>query len=115
MACSISDTLLENGSGVRLSLPEIIVAGAEGVGKSSVLERLIGVPLFPRGPKLVTRMPIRLRLGRLADADALRSFCAAEGALREDTEGYYVRVKACYKRGPEQVSTSSLASQSCTT
>jgi flavin-dependent dehydrogenase len=49
--------------------PQLIVCGAEGVGKSSLLERLVGVPLFPRRPpdtnaRTCTQVPIRVQLRR---------------------------------------------------
>ena len=74
-----------------LSFPEIAVVGQESTGKSSVLERVLGLPLFPRGADITTRMPIRLRLSHLSAAE-LRTFCAAE-KLAESDDGFYIRVK----------------------
>ena len=68
----------------------------ESTGKSSVLERVLGIPLFPRGADIVTRMPVRLRLAHLDDA-GLAAFCAAE-SLRADAAGIYVRVSALKAR-----------------
>lgn len=45
-----------------LQFPEIVVVGGESVGKSSLLEKLAGVPIFPRGDGITTRVPFRLRL-----------------------------------------------------
>ena len=42
-------------SEVGLSFPEIAVVGQESTGKSSVLERITMLPLFPRGEDIVTR------------------------------------------------------------
>ena len=91
--CSISETLRESNLLQRmdLSFPEIAVVGQESTGKSSVLERVLGLPLFPRGADITTRMPIRLRLSHLS-ATELRTFCAAE-KLRESDDGFYIRVK----------------------
>ena len=47
---------------LKLQFPEIVVVGAEDVGKSSLLEKLAGVAIFPRGEGIVTRSPFRLRL-----------------------------------------------------
>ena len=76
---------------MKLTFPEIVVVGEESTGKSSVLERIVGLPLLPRGSDLVTRMPIRLRLGHLS-SDGLRKFSDAEG-VRPDAAGYYVRIR----------------------
>ena len=38
-----------------ISFPEIAVVGQESTGKSSVLERITILPLFPRGVDIVTR------------------------------------------------------------
>ncbi|KAK1935463.1 Dynamin-related protein 3A [Phytophthora citrophthora] len=47
---------------VELSLPQIIVIGEEGSGKSSVLESVAMLPLFPRDSDICTRMPIVLKM-----------------------------------------------------
>ena len=44
--------------------PHIVVVGQESSGKSSVLERLVMTPLFPRDEKICTRLPIHVRLRR---------------------------------------------------
>jgi len=44
------------------SLPRIIVIGDENAGKSSTLERIVGVSLLPRDKKLCSRQPIVLML-----------------------------------------------------
>mmetsp|Transcript_12090 Transcript_12090/g.14395 ORF Transcript_12090/g.14395 Transcript_12090/m.14395 type:complete len:818 (-) Transcript_12090:74-2527(-) len=50
--------------------PEIVVIGPEKSGKSSVLERLAMVPIFPRDTELCTRMAIRVRLRRCSPKEA---------------------------------------------
>jgi GTP-binding protein EngB required for normal cell division len=40
---------------IGLEFPEIAVVGQESTGKSSVLERITMLPLFPRGTDIVTR------------------------------------------------------------
>ena len=52
------------------SPPCVIMLGAENTGKSSVLERLAMMSLFPRSDGICTRIPIRARLRRTAEADA---------------------------------------------
>jgi GTP-binding protein EngB required for normal cell division len=44
--------------------PQLVVVGNENAGKSSVLERLCMIPIFPRDEQLCTRMPIHVRLRR---------------------------------------------------
>eukprot|EP00965_Chrysotila_dentata_P166100 5484254-Pleurochrysis_carterae.AAC.1 len=46
----------------KLQLPRIVVIGSESSGKSSTLERIAGLALFPRNSTICTRMPIILRL-----------------------------------------------------
>lgn len=47
---------------LKLDLPQIVVIGQESSGKSSVLESLAMMPLFPRDKNICTRMPIRLKM-----------------------------------------------------
>ncbi len=42
--------------------PQVVVIGEENSGKSSVLERIAMMPIFPRNQRLCTRMPIHVRL-----------------------------------------------------
>jgi len=44
--------------------PQIVVVGQESSGKSSVLERLMMMPLLPRADNICTRLPIHVRLRR---------------------------------------------------
>ncbi|KAJ6641737.1 Dynamin [Pseudolycoriella hygida] len=52
--CSSTDT--------RLDVPQVVAIGAQGVGKSSVLESFVGRKLIPRGEGIVTRRPLILHL-----------------------------------------------------
>ncbi|TMW65229.1 hypothetical protein Poli38472_009396 [Pythium oligandrum] len=52
-------TLLQD---LALDLPQIVVVGQESSGKSSVLESLAMMPLFPRDESICTRMPIHLKM-----------------------------------------------------
>lgn len=56
-------------SDLALQLPQIVVVGQESSGKSSVLESLAMLPLFPRDEHICTRMPIHLKLRHAADGD----------------------------------------------
>jgi hypothetical protein len=83
---------------IKLSFPEIAVVGQQSVGKSSVLERLTLMPLFPRGGGTVTLMPIKLRLLH-KDAGELAAFCkeiCTQSALAsydpaQDAQCFYIR------------------------
>lgn len=44
--------------------PMFVVLGAESCGKSSILERVTMLPIFPRSAGLCTRMPIKIQLRR---------------------------------------------------
>ena len=48
----------------NLTPPKIVVIGDESSGKSTVLEQLIRMPLFPRKQEFCTRLPIHVRLRR---------------------------------------------------
>jgi hypothetical protein len=50
--------------------PSIIVVGPEKTGKSSLLERLAGLPLFPKAFERCTTMPIKCMLRRCAPGQA---------------------------------------------
>jgi dynamin 1-like protein len=43
------------------SIPQIIVVGPQSVGKSSLLELLIGKKFLPKGEGMITRTPILIR------------------------------------------------------
>jgi hypothetical protein len=47
--------------GVAISVPGVVVAGAQSSGKSSVIESLCGINL-PRGETITTRVPLVLRM-----------------------------------------------------
>lgn len=45
-----------------IDLPQIAVVGSQSVGKSSVLENIVGRDFLPRGNEIVTRRPLTLQL-----------------------------------------------------
>jgi len=53
-----------------LSPPHIVVIGSESTGKSTLLERLAMMPLFPRARRTCTRVPIHLHLRRCAPGES---------------------------------------------
>ncbi|CBZ50780.1 strain CBS138 chromosome D complete sequence,related [Neospora caninum Liverpool] len=66
----LQDVLVSLGAssaGPVLDLPQIAVVGAQSVGKSSVLEALVGRSFLPRGTGIVTRRPLILQLQNAKD------------------------------------------------
>eukprot|EP00304_Pavlova_gyrans_P013282 CAMPEP_0206061296 /NCGR_PEP_ID=MMETSP1466-20131121/53759_1 /ASSEMBLY_ACC=CAM_ASM_001126 /TAXON_ID=44452 /ORGANISM="Pavlova gyrans, Strain CCMP608" /LENGTH=660 /DNA_ID=CAMNT_0053436645 /DNA_START=52 /DNA_END=2034 /DNA_ORIENTATION=+ len=56
--------------GHAFSVPRILVIGPESAGKSSVLERICGLPLFPKDSRRCTILPIHVQLRRCAAGKA---------------------------------------------
>ncbi|KAF4316058.1 hypothetical protein BBO99_00008923 [Phytophthora kernoviae] len=56
---------------VELALPQIVVVGQESSGKSSVLESLAMMPLFPRKEDICTRLPIHLKMRHVPKRDVV--------------------------------------------
>lgn len=46
----------------ELSLPKLVVVGTQSSGKSTVLNKIIGMDILPTGKNMVTRTPLELRL-----------------------------------------------------
>ena len=46
-------------------MPQLVVVGAQSVGKSSVLESIVGHDFLPRGQGIVTRRPIILQINNI--------------------------------------------------
>jgi hypothetical protein len=53
----------------KLTIPKVIVIGAESGGKSSLLENIIKCPIFPRNSNICTRQPIHLVLRNVTNPD----------------------------------------------
>jgi len=69
--------------------PQIVVIGQESSGKSSVLERLAMLPLFPRDANICTRLPIHVRL-RYAETCQPATLEVFNKATNQTEEGPYV-------------------------
>lgn len=54
---------------IKLEFPTIVCCGQESSGKSSVLERISMLPLFPRSDRTTTRVPLRLRLHHMTETE----------------------------------------------
>ncbi|CDJ43455.1 dynamin-like protein, putative [Eimeria tenella] len=77
----LQDALLTLGSadGTTFDLPQIAVVGAQSVGKSSVLEAVIGKDFLPRGAGIVTRRPLILQLQHTAGTAEWGEFSHSPG------------------------------------
>lgn len=68
-------TFNESESEVSLSklpkLPRLVVVGTQSSGKSSVLNRIIGMNILPTGKNMVTRTPLELRLHKLTNIEEI--------------------------------------------
>lgn len=58
----LHEVLIGSGLHADLGLPQIAVVGSQSVGKTSVLQSLVGRDFLPRGSGIVTRRPLVLQL-----------------------------------------------------
>lgn len=58
-------TEAEKICGKSLSYPKLVSIGNQSSGKSSVMEAITGVELFPKGQSMVTKRPLHLTLRRV--------------------------------------------------
>jgi len=59
---SVRDILKSSLSEENWQPPQLVVIGQESSGKSSLLERLVMMPIFPRNKMFCTKVPIHVRL-----------------------------------------------------
>eukprot|EP00756_Hemistasia_phaeocysticola_P039426 Hpha_TRINITY_DN16813_c0_g2::TRINITY_DN16813_c0_g2_i1::g.152053::m.152053 len=70
-------------------MPAMIVLGNESVGKSTLLERLVGFPILPRDRDVCTRMPVRVTLRRCREAQSAEVSVwrrVGKGELEQETK-----------------------------
>ncbi|KAK1937203.1 dynamin central region family protein [Babesia divergens] len=67
-----------------LELPAVAVVGAQSVGKSSVLEAMVGRPFLPKGTGIVTRRPLILQLRYDGEATEYGEFAHKRGIIFDD-------------------------------
>ena len=70
----LQDALGTINTKIELSLPQIVVVGAQSSGKSSVLESIVGRDFLPRGSGIVTRRPLVLQLIQTQGTDEWGEF-----------------------------------------
>ena len=79
----LRDILSETLQGWRP--PQLVVVGPESSGKSTLLERLVMMPIFPKHEGTCTRLPIHVRLRNSQQAQAPRlEVCDAVSGRTED-------------------------------
>ncbi|XBH81637.1 hypothetical protein VPH35_107160 [Triticum aestivum] len=84
-----STTLADNGAGSALptdwdELPFIAFVGAQGSGKSSVLEAIVGKDFLPRGPGIATRRPLIVHLFKTEEGTEYAKFLHQPDKMYED-------------------------------
>eukprot|EP00939_MAST-03C_sp_MAST-3C-sp1_P005342 g5342.t1 len=57
---SVDDILTASIDGWKM--PAVVVVGGQSTGKSTLLERISSLPIFPRGKGMCTKIPIKIRL-----------------------------------------------------
>ncbi|CEL93330.1 unnamed protein product [Vitrella brassicaformis CCMP3155] len=75
----LQDVLTSVGINTGIDLPQIAVVGAQSVGKSSVLESLVGRDFLPRGTGIITRRPLILQLRNITQNKPSAAAAAASG------------------------------------
>ncbi|AFZ79026.1 Dynamin central region domain containing protein [Theileria equi strain WA] len=67
-----------------IDLPAIAVIGAQSVGKSSVLEAIVGFPFLPKGSGIVTQRPLIMRLCHDKNSKDYGEFAHKRGVIFDD-------------------------------
>lgn len=75
---------LGGGSSLPVDLPQITVVGSQSLGKSSVLENIVGRDFLPRGTGIVTRRPLVLQLVNRRKQDKSSDLVDVDGGSKED-------------------------------
>ncbi|GFE55062.1 dynamin central region family protein [Babesia ovis] len=76
-----------------LELPAVAVVGAQSVGKSSVLEAIVGRPFLPKGTGIVTQRPLILQLRYDPDAVEHGEFAHKRGVIYEDFDTIRMEIR----------------------
>lgn len=78
---------------IDLHLPHIAVVGAQSVGKSSVLEALVGRSFLPKGIGIVTQRPLILQLRHDASGREFGEFAHCRGKIFENFSNIREEIK----------------------
>ncbi|KAK2195364.1 bifunctional Dynamin/P-loop containing nucleoside triphosphate hydrolase/Dynamin [Babesia duncani] len=77
-----------------VDLPTIAVVGAQSVGKSSVLEAIVGLSFLPKGSGIVTQRPLILQLRHEAGTKEYAEFGHQRGHIYDDFQKVKDEIKA---------------------
>jgi hypothetical protein len=58
--------------------PNVTAVGTRSAGKSTILERLVHLPLFPRAPSICNKMPFHVLLRQSSMAEAKATICVKD-------------------------------------
>lgn len=91
---------LKDVVGEKLTVPGIVVVGAQSSGKSSVLEHATGLA-FPRGEGTCTRVPTTVSVECVPDSEATGVTCATDAAYEthrrdlavDDADGFAAAIR----------------------
>ncbi|ORM41872.1 Dynamin-related protein DNM1 [Babesia sp. Xinjiang] len=86
--------ILAHAGESSLQLPAVAVVGAQSVGKSSVLEAIVGRPFLPKGTGIVTQRPLVLQLRYDADAIEHGEFGHKRNVIFEDFDKIKAEIKS---------------------
>ena len=75
--------------------PQLVVIGEESCGKSSLLQRLVMMPIFPTAGETCTRLPIHVRLRNSAQATAPRLEVFSTAANKTVEGPFVVPMETC--------------------
>lgn len=75
-----------------LEIPQIIVIGCQSVGKSSLLEQLIGKEFLPKGEGIVTRTPIMIQVVHNDKIKGIQARIDGETEVHEDFQALRAQI-----------------------
>ncbi|OMJ93307.1 hypothetical protein SteCoe_3773 [Stentor coeruleus] len=76
----LQDIIWRTSSSESICLPEVVVVGAQSVGKSTVVESIIGYEILPKGNDIQTRCPIRINLHKIME---MNEYATCEGIEKQ--------------------------------
>lgn len=70
-------------NGIMISAPRIVLVGTQSSGKSTLVNRMIGLDMMPIGDNMVTRTPVNVRLHYSEKQTSISISTMENGELRE--------------------------------